>query len=126
MIARFVLFSLAFVCATPQPAHACRGCKPPSEAELIAAATNVFAATVVSVDKHEITLDVDVIWKGSVAKQTMFATSCWFARKAGAKLIILDRAGKSSKWVSECLQVVRDKVATRARFDKLVGKPTKP
>jgi len=61
-----------------------------------------------------------------VPKQTKFATSCWFARKAGAKLIILDRAGKSSKWVSECLQVVRDKAATRARFDKLAGKPTKP
>lgn len=123
-----VLLLAAFVaiCAANRPADACRGCKEPTEADLVKAAVRVFAGKVVKVEHNKITLEVDTIWKGTVAKRELFRTTCWFALKPGANLIILDRAGKSSAWIDECLQVKRDGASTRSRIDKLAGSPHKP
>jgi hypothetical protein len=120
------LLVLGSIALSVRPAEACTGCKPPTEAELVDAAKRVFGGKVVAVGAKTITLEVDAVWKGAATKTEVFETTCWWARKPGAKLIVLDRAGKPSKWFSQCLEVSRDSATTRARIDKLAGTPREP
>jgi hypothetical protein len=120
------LLVLGLIVVSARPAAACRGCKPPTEAELVDAAKRVFGGKVVAAGAKTITLEVDAVWKGSATTTEVFETTCWWARKPGAKLIILDRAGKPSKWFSQCLEVRRDSATIRARMDKLAGASRKP
>jgi hypothetical protein len=123
---RMLVVIAAIAVFSPRPADACKGCKPPSEAELVRVAERVFAGKVVAVGESRITLEVDAIWKGAAPARESFPTTCWFARKVGAHVVILDRAGKPSKWISECLQLARDTPAMRARLDRLAGAPRAP
>jgi hypothetical protein len=120
------LLVLGLLAISVRPADACRGCKPPTEAELVTAAKRVFAGKVVAVDAKTITLEVDTVWKGSATTTEVFATTCGWARKPGATLIILDRAGAPSKWFSACLEVSRDSAEIRVRMAKLAGTPHEP
>jgi hypothetical protein len=126
MTARLLLFALTLLAAAPPSADACDGCTPPTLAELVAGATNVYAGRVIAIEKHQITIAVDAVWKGDVSHEQTFTTKCRFALKRKAKLIILDNGGKPGKFIDPCLHVKRDTGAQRARLDELVGAPHAP
>ena len=114
-----VLLAILALALAARPAEPCTGCKPPTVAKLFSESVRVYAGTVASVDKNKLVITVDTVWKGDVAAQQTFGTSCWFALKPNTKLIIMDRGGKPMYWISECLGVSRDNAAQRAALAKL-------